>query len=488
MGERQNNKVNWVHAAFWGMYAVIFSLICFKSFTVPITHDEGWTVIKYLDKSTWEIMMYPDNWPNNHILNTLLAKASAGFFGVHDWSVRLPNLLFFWVFALGVFRFLKVVFSEKKVWFLAAAAIFILSPYFLDFFGLCRGYGMAAAFTMLSLSYFVRGYTFRIDRFVWLGFVCAMLASYANFTVLIYFAAASAMTGFYFLLHRKGWLDFSKKVGGLLLIMGGYAALIYTPIYKMKSTDQFEFWTSKGFYEETIASVIHNSLSDSSLYTRHEWFAQLVLFLTLALWLMALRFAWRMKNIKAAFMHPMVVVSAILLLTVLVNLAQTNVLGDPNLNGRTALFLLPLFSALVVCGLHLVTNQRKVWINYAITAVLLLVTLQHWTMSYRSDSFKEWRYDKHTFEVIEEVRSLEQEKAMLRVGWIYQNSFEFYQKYEAQEGWKLQLGNDSQDVDPKAKVDFYYVQEASVAELEANFSVVKKYDEGQVLMRRKRSH
>ncbi|GAB5416089.1 MAG: hypothetical protein Crog4KO_13260 [Crocinitomicaceae bacterium] len=485
MGERRNINVNWVYAAFRGMYAVIFSLICFKSFTVPITHDEGWTVIKYLDKSTWEIMMYPDNWPNNHILNTLLAKASAGIFGVHDWSVRLPNLLFFWVFALGVFRFLKVIFNEKQLWILPAAALFILSPYFLDFFGLCRGYGMASALTMLSLSYFVRGYKFRIDRFIWWGFFCAILASYANFTVLIYFAAASAMTGFYFLLYRKNWLDFSKKVGGLFLIMVGYAALIYTPIYKMKSTNQFEFWTSKGFYEETIASVIHNSLSDSSLFTRHEWFAQLVLFLTLVLWVIALRFVWRKKQLKSAFQNPLVVVSAILLLTVLVNLAQTNLLGDPNLNGRTALFLLPLFSALVVIGLHLVIKQSRIWVSYGITAVILLVTFQHWTMSYRSDSFKEWRYDKHTLEVIDVLKKEVPEKTVLRVEWIYQNSFEFYQKYEMQEGWRLQLGNESMNVNPNAKVDFYYVQEASVAALEKTFSVVKRYDEGQVLMRRK---
>lgn len=430
-------------------------------------------------------MMYPDNWPNNHILNTLLAKASSGIFGTHGWSVRLPNLLFFWVFAFGVFRFLKSVFNERQILMLPAAMLFILSTYFLDFFGLCRGYGISSALTMLSLSYFVTGFLFQRQKHVWWALVMALVASYANFTVLIYFAAALGMTGLYVLIYRKNWADFIKKVSVLVLVLGSYAALIYTPIFKMKSTNQFEFWTSKGFYKETIASVIHNSLSDSSLYTRHEWFAVLVVVLTFLLWILGIRKMVMSKSLKTAAKSPLVVVGTVLFLAVLINLVQTNVLGDPNLNGRTALFLLPLFIALVTIGLRLLPLGQKNWITYVIVGGSFLVTIQHWGMSYRSDSFKEWRYDKHTFQVIDIVKD-EQKGATLRVDWIYQNSFEFYVKYEPDASWKLQLGNDSINVNPNASVDFYYVQEASVGALKKNFEVVETYEEGQVLMRRKR--
>jgi 4-amino-4-deoxy-L-arabinose transferase-like glycosyltransferase len=115
MQQQGNSSVKWMTWGFWASYGFVFSLICYKSFTVPITHDEAWTVLRYLDESAWDIMMYPDSWPNNHILNTLLAKASAGIFGVHDWSVRLPNLLFYWFFAVGVFRFLKLVCKDRMV-------------------------------------------------------------------------------------------------------------------------------------------------------------------------------------------------------------------------------------------------------------------------------------------------------------------------------------------------------------------------------------
>lgn len=484
MQDKANKSDTWISWAFWTIYAGIFALVCYKSFTVPITHDEAWTVLRYLDESNWNIMMYPDSWPNNHILNTLLAKGSAGIFGIHDWSVRLPNLLFFWVYAFGVYRFLKCVFQERMLLFLPAAAIFILSPYFLDFFGLCRGYGISSALTMLSVSYFVTGFSFQKYKHIWLAFGMAIIASYANFTVLVYLAAAFGMATIYFLLHRTNWTDFLKKLSVMLLVLMAYAALIYTPIYKMKSTNQFEFWTSKGFYEETVFSVIHNSLTDSSLYTRQEWFAILVVIITLVLWLVGLNKIRQTRNVKNASQFPVVIVGALLFATVLVNVLQTNILGDPNLNGRTALFLLPIFSALAVIGLTFLPKEKMRGVSFFVGGLLLLITLQHWTMSYRANSFREWWYDQHTIEVLDYLEQKEGQQS-LRIDWAFRNSFEFYEKFEPSKNWLLVDNNIGYRVNPEAKVDYYYVPDAAVADLQSNFEVEKIFDGGQVLMRRK---
>lgn len=469
---------------FWVMYGVVFSLISIKSFAVPITHDEAWTVLRYLDKSVWDIMMYPDSWPNNHILNTLLAKASAGIFGVHDWSVRLPNLLFFWVFAVGVFRFLKFVCKERMVFFLPAAAIFILSPYFLDFFGLCRGYGISSALTILSVSYFVTGFALQRQKHIWRAIGLALIASYANFTVLVYFAGAFGMTILYFIVNRHNWIDFFKKISLLLVVSLSYVALIYTPIYKMKSTNQFEFWTSKGFYEETIFTVIHSSLTDSSLYTRQEWFAILVVIITLALWVLGVWKVVKSRWNKTVFRHPLVIVGGILFATVFVNLIQTNILGDPNLNGRTALFLLPIFSALTVVGLLLIPSGKKGIAEKILSFVIVLIVVQHLSVSYRADSVKEWRYDKHTLDVLAYLEEKDGQPS-LRTDWIFLNSFQFYDKYESSTNWELKDKAIGVKVDADVEVDYYYVLETSIVHLQSNFVVEKIFDGGQVLMRRK---
>lgn len=63
------------------IYALAFSLSLFKVFHVPITHDEVATTVHYANFSVWQIMMYPDTLPNNHILNTIFTKIFLLFFG-----------------------------------------------------------------------------------------------------------------------------------------------------------------------------------------------------------------------------------------------------------------------------------------------------------------------------------------------------------------------------------------------------------------------
>ena len=58
---------------FWGLIVVIFLALLYKIFRIPVVTDEAITVT-YFNFNIWDIMMYKDHYPNNHILNTLLAK------------------------------------------------------------------------------------------------------------------------------------------------------------------------------------------------------------------------------------------------------------------------------------------------------------------------------------------------------------------------------------------------------------------------------
>jgi hypothetical protein len=337
---------------------------------------------------------------------------------------------------------------------------------------------------MLSVSYFVSGFSLQRQKHIWWAIGLALVASYANFTVLVYFAGAFGMTIIYFLVNRPNWVDFFKKMSLLLLVSLSYVALIYTPIYKMKSTNQFEFWTSKGFYEETVFMVIHNSLTDSSLYTRHEWFAILVVIITLLLWVLGVWKVVQSRWSKAVFRQPLVIVGGILFATVVVNLIQTNLLGDPNLSGRTALFLLPIFSALTVIGLTLIPAVKKGIGAKVLGAFIVLIAVQHLSVSYRSDSFKEWRYDMHTLDVLEYLEDKEGQPS-LRMDWTFHNSFQFYDKYEPSSNWELKDKAINFSLDVDVDVDYYYVPDTSVVHLQSKFEIEKTFDGGQVLMRKK---
>ena len=175
---------------FFAIYSVCFFIILYKALTVPITHDETATTVHYINYSYWEIMMYPDSWPNNHILNTLGVKYLSECFGKEQWVVRLPSLFAFLVYAYSVYLLLKLIVKPDGKLFLFLALIFLINFYLLDFFSLSRGYALSCSFVTLSAVFILKSFLEKNDSYQWLGFIFAIISSYANFTSLVYLMCA----------------------------------------------------------------------------------------------------------------------------------------------------------------------------------------------------------------------------------------------------------------------------------------------------------
>ena len=85
---------------------------------------------------------------NNHLLNTLLMKAAIAVFGEHEWSVRLPAMLFgvatiptlYWVGRLGLSRIAS----------LGAALLLAVSYHHIFFSQNARGYTAYLFFALVS--------------------------------------------------------------------------------------------------------------------------------------------------------------------------------------------------------------------------------------------------------------------------------------------------------------------------------------------------
>ena len=96
---------------------------------------------------------------------------------------------------------------------------------------------MASAFVTLSASFLITGYVNEKKRDIWISVVCGILASYANFTALVFWACITGLSGIYFL--KKFYTNKNealKNVGSLVAISIAYLALIRPPILKMTST------------------------------------------------------------------------------------------------------------------------------------------------------------------------------------------------------------------------------------------------------------
>jgi hypothetical protein len=157
-----------------------------------------------------------------------------------------------------------MVLKVNSIFFIPTALFFISNPYLLDFFGLCRGYGMSSAIATMSVSYMISGYLGSQQKHIWISFILSILASYANFTLLVFWCAIALFVLFYYFSKSiKKPRQIIKPTAILGIISLLYLALIANPIIKMHSTDEFQYWTSKGFYWDTVYPLIQYSRSGS---------------------------------------------------------------------------------------------------------------------------------------------------------------------------------------------------------------------------------
>ena len=186
------------------MATAIFVLILIKvfPFSVPITHDETATTVHYVHYNAWEIMMFPDNWPNNHILNTLLVKYSIALFGAHSWSVRLPNLLFLSVVCLGC---LQNSMSVKPQIFLASChcCIVLCQSISAGFFRIVQRLCLSVALEMTAISFLLSGICHQKILHLFLA-ADLLFSAYASF----YFAP---LVGFYVPVVASSYLEIGYK-------------------------------------------------------------------------------------------------------------------------------------------------------------------------------------------------------------------------------------------------------------------------------------
>ncbi len=130
------------------LIALLFSYVAYRAYHLSFTHDES---------LSYEVVHGDDEQnmtANNHQLNTVLMYVCSSVLGDWEWSLRLPNVLAFLLYAFFVVKLLAL---SPLRWssVLLGSVLLLAQPFFLDFFSLARGYGLALAFLMASYYYFI---------------------------------------------------------------------------------------------------------------------------------------------------------------------------------------------------------------------------------------------------------------------------------------------------------------------------------------------
>ena len=185
-----------------------------RAVRASFTCDEAGSYLYFISPNV--LALFNFNSANNHFLNSFLAKISSAAAGSSELVLRLPNLLAYAAYLLFAFLILNR-FVKAKMIVVCGYLLLSLNPYVLDYFSLCRGYGLSLGFLMASLFFFFSFLDkttepgpdrYRLLRY---SLIAASLAVLSNFSLLnVYLGlAVSAFGYFVFLNHRDKRGDFS---------------------------------------------------------------------------------------------------------------------------------------------------------------------------------------------------------------------------------------------------------------------------------------
>lgn len=246
-------------AVFLVLGAIAFTYITARAMFVPFIGDEARTFFYYNEPGRFQPWYaYWD--AANHLLCTALAQVCYLSFGPAAWSLRLPSVLAYLLYAWYTWRFGRLLEHRSVRWPFLAAMLF--TPTLIEFFSLYRGYGLGIAFLLMGLFHLVRAAaTGKPIHFIGAlaGF---LLAAYASFSLVILWVSALV---FLAALVVHWWKDArSRFLAFAAMAVLGLLPLTYLGLYSMELAERgaLYYGTADGLVQGTLPSVIRPMFPD----------------------------------------------------------------------------------------------------------------------------------------------------------------------------------------------------------------------------------
>lgn len=453
-----------------------------------MTIDEATTFLVYVQIPLKDVFLNNPVNTNNHFLNTLLIRLSTWILGDSDFSVRLPSILGHLLYILFSFKLIRAI-SNQTIVIICGIVLLHLNPYFMDFFGLARGYSLSWGLMMASMYYLFRYIEAQKNKYINWSFILAGLSVYSILIALNYFLALIVAFNFLFLRDFfKNKIDtsfifyfFKKNLAVILTSLVLFALLAY-PISRVRANN--EFYGEKGsFYHDTILSLVNQSLFGKKYFGID--FPEVLVGLAIIIYLSVVIYSTKKllsKKHNNTFTGGLAF-SILFTIASWSTIAQFHLLETPFLAGRTALIYVPLFSILPIFFLSFF--DKKKWLQLGLCLIPLFAYSYHFSKCANTFTVREWWFDTNTKDAI--TYFLENEKLEEKVtfgirAW-NSPSFHYYEKT-----WKLEDQVEIIRLEQLSKnefYDYYYIEESWFPEISIEkYEVVKKFD-SRVLLRLK---
>jgi len=397
-------------AIFWiaGIALLCYSTV--RACTIQITIDEATTYLTYGRNELWHITSNVIGDTNNHFLNSILVLLSTKLFGFSLFTVRLPALLAHLMYIVFSFKFINAI-SQRTLVIFAGIAFLHLNPYYIEFFGLARGYGLGFAMMMASMYYFLMYIKSKKSRYITASFLFAGLSVYSLLILLNYFVALIA--AFNFIHLQDYWkaekrpsllLHFFEKNKTVLYVSVILYALLSVPISMIKDGNEF-FGKRHSFYEDTVESITKVSLY-SKTYTGTDFHIVLIVIATL-IFLAVLIYSIRamFKGKVSPLINAGFTFCLLLFIFSLSTIVQFHLLDIPYLNKRTALPYIPLYSVIPIFFLAFLNNKRYLQTSFALLAILTFS--YHFSQCANLKQVREWWFERDTIAALHYIEAYE---------------------------------------------------------------------------------
>lgn len=468
------------------MIGLFFLMYLFlRADTLSMTIDESSTC-DVADASGRDIMFSKHlfNSANNHILNSLLLKKSVEVFGWHEWSIRLPNVLAFIVYFFACLLIMNRLSSDYLIR-LAGLIIFCSPHYLLDYFSLARGYGIAVAFEMMALFFFIQYFSIHKRVMLLYAFGFIALASYANFTWL------NVLVGMFVVVNISVLMDIGKpfrfnQLLSRLLYINLYPVIIsiiffvlsYKPISFLKGKDEFK-WGA-----ETWAASMHSFVNNLHYSQSGFLLSQDVRILLIKLFLVisivvagviSAKYFSQWRNEKpTAFKDQQLVISLLLLLVIICStICQQYLIHTNYIDGRKALLYVPVILLLLTGTLSWLTTYKKSYGKVAWFSFCTICSI-HFVSIFNFKSCNEWWFDATSksayLYIVNDSSAVPKQTA---VNWLFFPSINLY-NYRFYGGAipSLSKTNEIQNFD---SINYVYVIGDEIRTIPPVFKPVKRY-------------
>ena len=358
---------------------LVYCLILFRAYTQSATLDEA---DAFMNFATGDPSMSFYASSGNHVLNTLLARYATQFFGLSQFTFRLPALLGALIYLLSAAA-ISLRVAPKR--YLLAFAILTCNPFILDYLVAARGYAMAlgflAAIVALGMRILDDGPTPLRDTI--LISICAGLAVSANFSFAFCIVASLGAFLLTLLLAKtKRWwvLALAATIPGALvggLIVG--KTLLAFPRDQLYYGAQtwLEMWTEMldAVFPKQNLSLQSINLEPTLTLARSAAGYLILIPIAIGLWTAISTKSWPMRFVALAL-------TATLTAHGLAHSIQNLLLPLD----RTSIFIAFLLSVIAI-------NTAANPVAQRISTGLLYASLLIFALAFRTNYFRIWEFD-----------------------------------------------------------------------------------------------